>query len=199
MERNMKFTFTKYKLKTILKDLITIILVCGMIYWLTLQDLYIGHVSLFAGIIILFKLLHHYYLIIRFLRHHSKEEIKQFEVELSNVLLKYDCCFLTQNYIFIFDLTIFEYVKYDDIICITLDSITHIYSAGKYTLGKKQTIYLKNNKKYIIKTSLFKPTSKFVKLIKKKNNDIFFGDIKEYKKQKDKIEYVKELKERTRI
>ena len=34
---------------------------------------------------------------------------------------------------------------------------------------------------------------------KRENNDIIFGDIKEYKKQKDKIEYVKELKERTRI
>ena len=57
----------------------------------------------------------------------------------------------------------------------------------------------KNNKKYIIKTSLSRSSHEFVKLIKKKNNDIFIGDINEYKIQKEKIEYIKQIKERTRI
>ena len=193
----MKFTFAKHKLKIMLADLIIIILFFWMFYFYTLQDLFTGYLFLSLGIVMLFKMLHYYYLMIKFLKHHSKEEIKQFEVELSDVLLKYKNCFLTQKYIF--DLETFTYIKYDDIICITLDPMTIISSSEGFTIGKKQIIYLKNNKKYIIKTSLSRSSHEFVKLIKKKNNDIFIGDINEYKIQKEKIEYIKQIKERTRI
>ena len=193
----MKFTFTKHKLKIMIIDLIIVIVFFGIFYFYTLQDLFTGYLFLSLGIVMLFKMLHYYYLMIKFLKHHSKEEIKQFEVELSDVLLKYKNCFLTQKYIF--DLETFTYIKYDDIICITLDSMTTISSNEGFTIGKKQIIYLKNNKKYIIKTSLSRSSHEFVKLIKKKNNDIFIGDINEYKIQKEKIEYIKQIKERTRI
>lgn len=66
-------------------------------------------------------------------------------------------------------------------------------------LSLKNYNIAKNNKKYIIKTSLSRSSHEFVKLIKKKNNDIFIGDINEYKIQKEKIEYIKQIKERTRI
>ncbi len=193
----MKFTFTKHKLKIMIVDLIIVIVFFGIFYFYTLQDLYTGYLFLSLGIVMLLKMLHYYYLMINFLKHHSKEEIKQFEVELSDVLIKYKNCFLTQKYIF--DLETFTYIKYDDIICITLDPMTIISSSEGFTIGKKQIIYLKNNKKYIIKTSLSRSSREFVKLIKKKNNDIFIGNINEYKKQKEEIEYIKEIKKRTRI
>lgn len=193
----MKFTFKKHKLKIMIVNLILVILFFGVFYFYILQDVFVAYLILSLGIVMVFKMLYYYYLMIKFLRHHSKEKIKQFEVELSNALLKYKNCFLTKNYIF--DLETFIYIKYDDIICITLDSITTISSSEGFTVGKKQIIYLKNNKKYIIKTSLSKNSHEFVKLIKKKNNDIFIGNINEYKKQKDKIEYIKEIKKRTRI
>ena len=53
--------------------------------------------------------------------------------------------------------------------------------------------------RYMIKTSISRSSREFIKLIKKKNNDIFIGNINEYKKQKEKIEYIKQIKERTRI
>lgn len=65
-------------------------------------------------------------------------------------------------------------------------------------LSLKNYNIAKNNKKYIIKTSLSRSPREFIKLIKKKNNDIFIGNINEYKKQKEEIEYIKE-KKRTRI
>lgn len=197
MERSMKFTFTKHQLKIVIVDLIIVIVFFGICYFYALQDLYTGYLFLSLGIVILFKMLHYYYLMIKFLKHHSKEEIKQFEVELSDVLLKYKNCFLTQKYIF--DLETFTYIKYDDIICITLDSMTFISNSEGFTIGKKQIIHLKNNKKYIIKTSLSRSPREFIKLIMKKNNDIFIGNINEYKKQKEEIEYIKEIKKRTRI
>ena len=51
----------------------------------------------------------------------------------------------------------------------------------------------------MIKTSISRSSHEFIKLIKKKSNDIFIGNINEYKKQKEKIEYIKQIKERTRI
>ena len=77
--------------------------------------------------------------------------------------------------------------------------MTTISSNEGFTIGKKQIIYLKNNKRYMIKTSISRSSHEFIKLIKKKNNDIFIGNINEYKKQKEKIEYIKQIKERTRI
>lgn len=193
----MKFTFKKHKIKIVIINLIIILLFFVVFYFYALRDLFIAYLILSLGIVLIFKILYYHYLMIKFFRNHSKEEITKFEEELSNTLLKYKNCFLTNNYIF--DLETFVYIKYDDIICITPDSMSIISNFEGFTIGKKQIIYLKNNKKYIIKTSISTNNCEFVKSIKRKNKDIFIGSITEYKKQKDKIEYIKKIKNKTRI
>ena len=69
----MKFTFTKHKLKIMIVDLIIVILFWGIFYFYALQDLFAGYLFLSLGIVILFKMLHYYYLMIKFLKHDSKE------------------------------------------------------------------------------------------------------------------------------
>lgn len=192
----MKFDFIKYKFKRMIVQIIIVILLLGIFNFYALDIFSIIYFSLFITIIIIIEILRYYYLMISFFRHHSKEKIKQFEEELSNTLLKYDSCFLTENYIF--DVETFEYIKYEDIICITPNLSAIILNGKKLRIGEKQMIYLKNNKKYVIK-SFNGNTQKFVKLIKKKNNDAFIGDIKEYEKQKQQLKYIKEIKRKTKI
>lgn len=61
-------------------------------------------------------------------------------------------------------------------------------------------LYLKNNKQYsIISASLFNSPAKFIKIIKKKNPNVFIGNISDYNNEKENIEYLNKLKNEKKI
>lgn len=196
----MKFTFKKHKIKVLMIDLIIIALFIVISYFCTLIDSFVSYFILVILGILILRMIYYYFLIIMFLKKHSKEKIKEFEKELSNVLIRYNNCFLTEKYIF--NLETFNYVDYQEIICIDSSVGLISHNGDLFTPGRKTILYLKNNKKYIIKTPialLINSYYNFVKLIKKKNPDIFIGNINDYEREKDNIKHVKEIKNRTRL
>lgn len=131
----MKFTFKKYILKIIIGYLIAILFFFGIIYYNSLNNTMFAYdILLFMGGYFLVSMLFKIFLIIIFLKKHSKIEIKKFEKELSNFILKYSDCMLTETYIFLFKTL--DYIKYDELICLDSSKIALI---GGYhlTFGKK--------------------------------------------------------------
>lgn len=196
----MKFTFKKHKIKILVIDLIIITLFIGIFYIFNSIDSFVAYFILVILSILIFKMLYHYFLIKKFFKKHSKEKIKEFEEELSNVLINYNNNLLTENYIF--SLETFNYVNYQDIICI--DSSVGIinHNGDLFTPGRKTVLHLKDNKKFIIKTPMalfINSYYSFIKLIKKKNSDIFIGNINDYENEKDNIEKIKKIKIRTKV
>lgn len=193
----MKFTFKKHILTIFMLNIIIIVLFFGVVYFYSLRDLFISYLILtVGGISLLSKMIYYYFLIFKFLKKHSKNERKEFEKQLSHVLLKYSDCCLTENYIF--SMETFVYITYNEIVCLTPSRVTTI-DRGISGFGKKTLLYLKSGKKYTIRTSFFTTAYHFAKIVKKKNPNIFIGDIKEYRKEKKNIEYLEKLKSKTRV
>ncbi|MDD6224321.1 MAG: hypothetical protein PUB18_04900 [bacterium] len=196
----MKFTFQKYKIKVIILALVTIALFIGIYYFFTSIDLFIAYFILVMLGILMLRIGVYYFSLINFLKKHSKEEIKDFEKELSNVLVRYGNCFLTEKYIF--SLEKLNYIDYQEIICLD-SSVGWINHKGElFRPGRKTILYLKDGKKYIIKTPIALFTTSycdFVKLVKRKNHDIFIGHINDYEREKDNIEQVKKIKSKARL
>lgn len=194
----MKFTFKKHAIKVFMTYLIIILLFWTIVYY-TSKDLFLTYILLLMGSIITFRLIYYYILIVRFRRKHSKEEIEEFEKELSNVLLKYSNCFLTEKYIF--SLEKLSYITYSQIVCLD-SSVALISNNSTLSPGRKTILYLENGKKYVVKTPIALFTGSyynFAQLIKKKNPNIFIGSINDYNREKETIENVKKIKNRTRI
>lgn len=76
--------------------------------------------------------------------------------------------------------------------------MTTIDANTGFTLGKRILLYLRNGKKYVIKTNLLKSSYPFIKILKKKNPDLFIGNIKDYKIQKENKKYLENLKRETK-
>jgi len=119
------------------------------------------------------------YEIKKFLKNQPSVKIKKIERDLSNNYLIYDSWYLTDDYMF--SLENLEKVDYKDILVIE-GGIALI--SGMNNLGYKQTIYLKNGKKYKLRSPITSSNSDiFTDFLKKKNTSIYFGIIEDYMKK----------------
>lgn len=194
----MNFTFKKYIIKNTIINMVIVSFYIAVFYYYFFTVPYIAYYIFIIGIISLLRILYQYILIITFIHKHNKKKIKDIEMEINNYLLKYSNYVLTSNYIF--NLKNFTYINYDEIICINQFALSlNSFAPGHSTLGLKQIIYLKNGNNIKIKTDLTIGSNKLILLIKKKNPDVFIGDINEYKKEKNIIEHLKKVKDKTRI
>lgn len=171
----MKFTFKKQ-----------IIQILSFYLFIVIVLVIISRMDLFAFLIIIFFGLSVFKYIFKctiFMKNNSKDSITQLEQDLSNCDLICDGFYLTDNYIF--SIAYFEKIKYEDILVV--EGGIAIRCSRMNAIAYKQTLYLKNGKKCIIRfrfdDSKF---DKFQELIKKKNNNVYFGTIEDYKKNEIK-------------
>ena len=178
----MKFTFKKYLIKlligTILINIIFIVLALlmsekdSLTLFFIVTALSILDISSFKEIFCLRK----------FIRENKKAKLKKLEYDLSNNYLVYDNWYLTDEYIF----SLKELIKinYQDIMVVE-GGLT--LKGGHNNLGYKQTIYLKDGKKYKLKSDIARSNSDiFKEIITKKNPSTYFGIIEDYMKVKNK-------------
>ena len=117
----------------------------------------------------------------------SKTECVMFVAEkLSNNYLIYDNWYLTSDYMF--SVKNLKKVRYKDIMVVESTTALVYGSGNRFTIGHKQTICLKNGKRYKLKSELSRFNEDiFTEIIKKKNSSVYFGNIEDYLKIKKNI------------
>lgn len=175
----MKFSFKKYLIKLFILDIFINLFV--ILFFIIPSSSNISFISLlilsltYINIIFIKRI----YEIKIFLKNQPSTKIKKLEKDLSNNYLIYDSWYLTDEYMF--SLENLEKVDYKDILVIE-GGLSLI--SGMNNLGYKQTIYLKNGKKYKLKSHITSSTSDiFTDFLKKKNSNIYFGIIEDYMKK----------------
>jgi hypothetical protein len=193
----MKFTFEKYKNKLLKIILIISAIFLFLLIFFYIIDCLILSIFLLIFIVFILKKLHDYQKVKKFLKLHDRNEIADFENEISNYLLRYANCYFTDKYIFCLQSLI--YIKYDEINCVDPSIVLKFDSSKSAQLVQKQIIYLNNGKKYVLYEQLAKNPKKIITLIKKKNPNVYIGNINDFKKNQVNIEKINEIKKKTRV
>lgn len=178
----MKFTFRKYIRKIMIYDLlISLFILC---FFLLFDEKIFILLSIFIILIYNIYCIKSISKVKKFVRYSSSKDISKLEKDLSNPYLIYDNWYLTDEYMF----SVLELIKinYKEILVVE-GGVT--LGAGKYNSIKyKQIIYLKNGKKYKLKSSFLSSDSNiFNEVIKEKNSSTYFGVIEEYMKIKSNV------------
>lgn len=105
---------------------------------------------------------------------HSNEQIRVFENDINRATFKYNYCYLTSKYIF--NCNNFQYIKYEDILCIDTKKMKEHGRIKTLNPGRKIIIYLKNGKTKTI-ISYLNNYDEFISKIKKQNQNIYIGNI----------------------
>ena len=177
----MKFTFKKYIRQLILYDIFISLFI--IIFFLLFQDIVFLLFAILIISIININFFRIIYKIKKFIKEQPNDIINKLEKDLSNNYLVYDSWYLTDEYMF--SVISLEKINYKDIMVVE-GGITLV--TGKNNLGYKQTLYLKNGKKYKLKDSITSSSSEiFTEIIKKKNTSTYFGIIEDYMKIKKDI------------
>ncbi len=179
----MKFTFKKHLRQLLLANIILNL----FIILTSICCLGINLRSIIFTIVILFilnkDLIKEFYRVKKFVKENTVKRIKKLESDLSDTYLIYDGWYLTNEYMF--SVRILKEISYKDIIVVE-DGFTLVNGNRGKTLGKKQTIYLKNGEKYKLKSRFPSDESiLFTKIIKQKNTSTYFGIIEDYLKIKN--------------